>query len=67
MMDNQTEYLKVVQKHKESQIHCMEKRQSLMKYLAVIFKEIGKERTMQYVMQDFKDGRRASVRVIEQN
>ena len=38
-----------------------------MKYLAVIFKEIGKERTMQYVMQDFKDGRRASVRVIEQN
>jgi hypothetical protein len=30
-----------------------------------IFKEIGREKTMAYIKQDFKEGRRASVRVVD--
>ncbi len=39
----------------------MDRRKSLMNCLRSIFKEMGLEKTMQFYLQDFKEGRRASV------
>jgi len=39
----------------------MDRRKSLMGCLRSIFKEMGLEKTMQFYLQDFKEGRRASV------
>lgn len=44
----------------------MGRRETMQNLIFKIFKEIGREKTMAYIKQDFKDGRRASVRVVDQ-
>jgi hypothetical protein len=65
MVDNHHEYGQIVKKHSESEIKMMGRRETMQNLIFKIFKEIGREKTMAYIKQDFKEGRRASVRVVD--
>lgn len=66
MMDNYYEYEKVVRKNGETELKMMERKETLTNIIMKIFSEIGREKTMQLIRQDLREGRRASVRVVDE-
>ena len=61
-MDNYAEHEAIVKKHSENEIKMIERRESLQMIIENLFKEIGRDKTMQEIRKDLLAGRRASVR-----
>ena len=61
-MDDYLDFKKLVGKHDESFTALLERRDRAESLLNSVFREIGKEHTIEHIRQDRQAGKRASVR-----
>jgi len=62
LMDNQREYQAVLQRQKQDESKMSARKDKMINSVFKIFQEIGREKTIQFIRQDFKDGKKASQR-----
>ena len=65
-MDNYREQQNLIKKYGESEIKMMTRREAQTNLIQKIFCEIGREQQMKYIKKDLKEGRRASIRVLDE-